>query len=421
MTTPRAATTPPARAPQPWWVRPGIVLPIVGALALLVALFTPTVVGPRSGDPRLSTLSTAPLGASLLHDLAQRLGWQTDRRMRAGFDAAPDRVLAVLDPAIPLRASETHALLEHVRAGGAALVVVGGGTAALLDSLHLRIGSGGRALRVEYDEAGCAGRELPTALSLWFGQAPQMLTLQWTAPPPAEVRRFLLARRTALARGDTIAPTMVGFALGAGRLVVSADPDQLRNDAMRDCAPGFDVAAVRALEYLREGGAVPRTRLLFDEYHQAHGARPGTISAALFYLGASPSGRLLAQLALAGLVLLLALGPRTVPPRPDTRLERRSPLEQVDALARAYAQVGATRTAAQRLVRALRHRADRTVGRERRGLGDDAWLAAVASRHPTLGDDVALARRALAESLPGRTFATLGPALHRIEATLTRT
>ena len=50
---------------------------------------------------------------------------------------------------------------------------------------------------------------------------------------------------------------------------------------------------------------------------------------------------------------------------------------------------------------------------------DGAWLTRIAERFPALDDDVRLARRALAESLPSRTFATLGPALHRIEATLT--
>ena len=92
---------------------------------------------------------------------------------------------------------------------------------------------------------------------------------------------------------------------------------------------------------------------------------------------------------------------------------------EVRALARAYAQVGATRTAAARLVRGTRRRTARGLGRDRRTRSDDAWLAHIAERHPALADDVALARRALADALPSRTFATLGPALHRIEATLT--
>jgi len=408
---------------KPWWTRPAIVLPAVGGLAFVAALFSPSAVGPRSGDPRLSTLSTEPLGASIVHELAQRLGWTVERRLRPGMPTGPDIVQAVLDPAVPLRTTEAHALLEHVRAGGGALVVVGRSSQALMDSLHIRLGDGGRAIRVEGDDRKCISDkdgDLRRYASLWFGAAPQMLRLQWTAPAPGELETFLYTTAPATEKKDKPEATMVGFAYGAGRIVVSVDADVFRNDAVRECEFGFDVATVRALEYLRDGGTAPRLRLVFDEYHQAHGAHPCTISAAAIYLGTSPSGRLLAQLALAGIVLLVALAPRIVPPREDRRLERRSPLEQVEALARAYEQVGATRTAAERLVRGVRRRSERGAMRDRQAVRDDAWLERVAERSPSLREDVALVRRALSEAVPPRTFATLGPALHRIEATLTR-
>ena len=405
---------------QPWWVRPAIVLPAVAGLAFAAALFSPAASGPRSGDPRLSTLSSAPLGARLFHDVAQRLGWRTERRLLAAFESDAGSIQAVLAPVIPLRTTEAHLLLEHVRAGGAALVVVGSSTATLMDSLHLVIGPGGTALEVESDSGSCTDKDRDAKISLWFGTTPQMLTLDWTAPPPAGVRTFLTVERPRKQGDKALEPSMVGFEYGAGRMVIAADPDVFRNDAMRDCLPGFDVAAVRALEFLRDGGARPRDLLVFDEFHQANGAHPGSISAAVYFLGHSPSGRLLAQLAFAGVVLLVALAPRTVPPREETRIERRSPLEQVDALARAYAQVKATRTAAQRLVRGLRRRVERSPTRELRALGDDAWLGQLAAKSPPLRDDIALARRSLSETLPPKVFATLGPALHTIEVTLTR-
>ena len=406
---------------QPWWVRPPIVLPIVAGLAFAAALLSPVASGPRSGDPRLSTLSSAPLGARLLYDLAQRLGWRTERRLVGGFAADPGNIQAVLAPVIPLRTTEAHLLLQHVRAGGAALIVASAGTATLLDSLHLVTGPGGTALGVESDSATCHEKARNRRISLWFGAPPQMLTLDWVAPPPGGLRSFLTVERSDKDGKTLIESSMIGFEYGAGRMVIAADPDVFRNDAMRDCLPGFDVSAVRALEFLRDGGAQPRSLLVFDEFHQANGAHPGSISAAAYFLGNSPSGRLLAQLALAGVVLLIALAPRTVPPRDETRLERRSPLEQVDALARAYAQVKATRTAAQRLVRGLRRRVERAPTRALRALDDDAWLAQLAAKSPQLRDDVALARRSLSETLPPKVFATLGPALHQIEVTLTRT
>lgn len=408
-------------ASQPWWVRPAIVLPAVAGLAFVAALLSPAASGPRSGDPRLSTLSSAPLGAGLFHDLAQRLGWRTERRLLSTFESDPRSIQAVLAPVIPLRTTEVHALLEHVRAGGAALVALGPSMAALRDSLHLVIGAGGAALAVESDSATCTAEDRNAGISLWFGLSPQMLTLDWTAPPPAKVRTFLSVERPAKDGKKRQEPSMVGFEFGAGRMVVASDPDVFRNDALRDCLPGFDVAVVRALEFLRDGGERPRDLLVFDEFHQSNGSHPGSIRAAVHFLGNSPSGRLLAQLAVAGVVLLIALAPRTVPPRDDPRTERRSPLEQVDALARAYAQVKATRTAAQRLVRGLRRRVERAPTRELRALDDDAWLAQLAAKTPPLHDQVALARRSLCETLPPKVFATLGPALHHIEVTLTRT
>ena len=425
-------TTVASRPPGPWWTRPAIVLPTVAGLAFLAALFSPVQRNARSGDPRLSTLSTAPLGASLALNLAGRLGWRVERQMRAGMPSDPAAIHAVLSPAIPLRVTEVHALLEHVRNGGAAIVVLGPGSASLSDSLKLRVGAAGNAVPVEPDARTCAARgRVRDFVHLWYGATPQLLSIERFGPAPVELETFVWTTPAFPSTATSARrPAMSGYRYGAGRLVVAADPDLFRNDAIRDCEPGFDVAFVRALEFLRDGGPSVSARdlLVFDEYHQGHGAHPGTLRAAALYLRDHPSGRLLAQLAVAGIVLLLALAPRTVAPRADTRLERRSPLEQVDALARAYERVGATRTAAARLVRGLRRRTEQ----QKRGLGlgdanrrtasgddDVTWLARVAARFPRLDEDVTLARLALERSLPTRTFATLGPALHRIEATLT--
>ena len=408
-----------SRPSTPWWVRPSIVLPGVLALVALVATFAQAPLDPRGGDQRLSTLSSAPLGAALLYELAQRLGWEPERQLAPTLDAPPEAVLAVLGPVIALRSTETHALLEHVRGGGAALVVVGATMQNLMDSLHLRIGAAGTAIPVEPKPSTCTRPPLARLTSLWFGREPTMLTLRWAAPAPAGAVSVLSARTLPVPpHGDTLGATVIAFPYGTGRIVVSADADVFRTDAMRDCKPGFDVVAVRALEYLRDGGPAPRTRIVFDEYHQAHGAHPGSLRAAIDYLGGAPSGRLLMQLSAAGLLLLVASAPRSVPPASDPPVERRSPLEQVDALARADEQVRATGTASRRLVHGLRRRVERGSARERAMLSDDAWLERIASRHPALAAEVAQARRALTDPLPPREFAELGPALHRIETTL---
>lgn len=397
-----------------WYARPAIVLPAVAALVVIVAVLTPTRIGERRGDPRLSSRHTAPMGASLFAELATRTGWETSERLTG--DAVRDRqtVHAVLDPVVPLRSVEAHALLEHVREGGGLLLVLGGGTNAFEDSLKITA-SGSGTLKVPEENAECESTDR-RFVPLWPYSVATMLTLTALRPLPQDTTWFLAVSRFSF--GDTatrILPGMIGFELGAGRIVIASDPDMFRNDAVRDCRFGLDVAAVRALEFLRGGGDGPRTKLVFDEFHQGHGPRPGSLAAISRYLANTSSGRFLFQLTAAGLILLVATAPRTVLPRDEERIERRSPLEHVDALARAYSQVGGTRTVATRLVHGLRRRILR--GR-RSALGDEQFLDQIASRVPQVSDDTALLKRALTESIGKKDLLELGPAAGRIESTL---
>jgi hypothetical protein len=95
-------------------------------------------------------------------------------------------------------------------------------------------------------------------------------------------------------------------------------------------------------------------------------------------------------------------------------VSRRSPLEHADALGRAYADVGATRTATARLVSGLRRRLNRWIP-VAPGAADEAFLEAVAVRVPARAADVGVIRHALAEALPKRELALVGGALNRIE------
>ncbi|MFL5574924.1 MAG: hypothetical protein ACJ79S_03000 [Gemmatimonadaceae bacterium] len=223
----------------------------------------------------------------------------------------------------------------------------------------------------------------------------------------------------------------LGFPLGAGRVVAVADPDWLRNDVLRVCKWNAAVQAVRMLEYL-SGGAPPaaggggaRTRLVFDEYHQGFGRQPSTLRAIGRALTADPRGRALLEALVAALVLLAALGARPLSPRPTARLERRSPLEHVGALSRAYAQIGATRLATRRLVRGIRrrHGAWGTFGGGARAAGgggesDDAFLAAIAERFPAAAADVALLREASRTPRAPAAFLEVGRAAERVEQAL---
>ena len=433
---------------------------LFGVLVLIViaALLTPDMTGGRTGDQRLTTYSAEAAGARLLYELAHRLGWQVDR-WTAGPTVAVDgrTVIAILDPVQPIGAIEAHSILEKVR-GGAALLYVMSGFSPLNDSLHVKRGVGGpyeataagtadaparklssdsvKARRfgtattdssaddeeTEISTAECAHLPANGGVPMWPDQVVRLWRFQFTQPrSPATV----IFARSAPESGsrDTVAsrpgPAAAGFPLGAGRVVVISDPDLLRNDVLRVCRWGIDVVAARMLEYLAVG-TPRRDHVVFDEYHQGFGTHPGTLRAIVVYLAHVPSGHLLLQAFAAGLILLLALGPRTLPPRDPERVERRSPLEHVVALAQAYARVGATRTATTRLLRGVRRRVEPHGARSGALTPEerDAQFLDAAARAPARAIDIAVIRNALANPVNEREFENVGGALARLEESL---
>ena len=429
-------TEPAGPQPPPRRLRRRIALAILVAMIVLVALLTPEDTGGRTGDSRLTSRSTEPQGAAALYELAGRLGWRPTRRLA---DTIPlgdtTAVHLVLDPPIAPSATETHEILDRVRRGAGLVFVLG--TGPLADSLGLgsrvpRAGSvlgaaqlvvGAAGTLVAADTASCVGRDegwLSAGLPFWPDRETHILALRWKGEQPAGSRTLATVRTVNGIAGNEL-PAVIGFPLQRGRVVVAADPDLLRNDVLRVCRWGADVAAVRMLEYASEGapGGGTRRRLVFDEYHQGYGEQPGTIRGILTYLERTSSGHLVLQLAGAGLLLLLAIGPRLLPPRATERIERRSPLEHVDALARAYRAVGATRTATTRLVHGVRRRTEHSLGSQGGATSDDAFLAWARERVPARSADIDLVRQALERPVPRRQLETVGEALRRLETSLT--
>ena len=420
------------------WLRPRVALPIIVGAIVVVALLTPEETGGRTGDARLTSRSAGSQGASVLYALAGKLGWRTTQRLVDSIPAGDTTsVHLVLDPPVPLTAMETHELLDRVRRGAALYYVLGGG-GAMADSLglgrrdgqassvigaaELRIGSSGRL--VAPDTASCPEDNetfMTAGLPFWPDRETRILAIEWKGTPPADATPLATLRIPNPFAGSGPPAAAVGFPLGRGRVAVVADPDLLRNDVLRVCRWGADVANVRILEYLSDSapGGGRRRQLVFDEYHQGYGDQPGTIRGIVRYLGRTPSGHLVLQLAGAGLVLLLAVGPRLLPPRATERIERRSPLEHVDALARAYRAVGATRTATSRLVHGVRRRVEHSLGTRTGAASDDAFLGWAQQRVPARRDDVALIRDALARQLSRRELEAVGQALRRLELSLT--
>ena len=211
-------------------------------------------------------------------------------------------------------------------------------------------------------------------------------------------------------------PAIVGYPWGRGRVVAVADPDALRNDVVRDCKIGIGPRIIAAFDYASGGQRPP---LVFDEYHEGYGAHAGIWEPTTRFLGRHPVGHAILQLLAGGLVLILAFGVRALAPRTVPRIERRSALEHVDALAQAYERINATRTAVARLVRGLRRRHDRSGWslRTQTGAGDadDRFLGAVAASHPALAGDVKQILAAERETLQPTQLLEVAAAVDRID------
>ena len=390
--------------------RPAITLSVLAIIILIVVLLTPEATSARNGDPRLTTFSTSPQGAKAFYELAGRLGWRVERQTDRGtpsYDTTTSRALLALMQPIP--ATEAHRVLEDVRRGGALLVVLNQGE-PLDDSLPIHIGGTGGT----YDPGTVERCGPPTgALALWPDWRVHLFTMQWRGEHADPV----VFASVPLADSTQRLPVAVGFPYGRGRIVAMSDPDLLRNDVLRVCRWALDVVAVRALEYLTARPSSARTRIVFDEYHQGYGEHPGSLGAVGHYFARTSSGRALLQVIAAALVLMVAMGVRPVPPRAPGIVERRSPLEHVDALAHAYARVGATRTVAMRLLHGVRRRVEpRMRGTAR---SDEALLDTALARQPRLAEDVAIVRRALEQPVSTHDLDRAAEALDHIESSLT--
>jgi hypothetical protein len=409
MTTPQAPVGPgavagpssqgPTNAASGDWLaqalRPRVVLSLLAVVMVVAVILTPDT-GTSTMDLRLTTYSAGPASAKGLYDVVRRLGWPTARRLvpfREPLDS--DAVYAVLGGPEALTARETHTLLDAVRRG-AGLVYVVDNRSPLTDSLPLRHSSDGGPLAgiTGADTAACPPRSFENTL-LWLGNSVHLFYLQDSldaadsskpARVPDDTAVFLSVHPTSRRFAQ---PAIVGYPFGRGRVVAVSDPDALRNDIVRVCGFGIGPRIIAAIDYASVGRRPP---LVFDEYHEGYGEHASMWTPATGFLERHALGHTILQLLAGGLVLILALGVRALAPRTMPHIERRSALEHVDALARAYERIDATRTAVERLVRGLRRRHDRSGWSLRAqaapGGADDRFLAAVAASHPALAGDV---------------------------------
>ncbi len=437
-------------------LRPRVILPVLFVVLAAVLLLTPEVVG-NAYEQRLSTHATSPGGGSGIYEVTSRLGWPVKRKetpITAPLDT--NAVYAELGPVIPLSDADAAALLDAVRRGAGLIMVAADSGDPLSDSLHVRRNSTGHPVTiVPADTVGCGVD--PTLPALSFGTYMWSLgssnghqlpgdTVTFIAdeqlgprPRPARQQPHLDPLSSAFT-GEFIettgmssdgqqavehtVPAVLGLPLGRGRVLAVSDPDFLRNDVIRRCHRDIGVRMVRAIDWVSRGKRPP---LIYDEYHQGFGDHADVFVASMHFLSATPLGHTILQALLGGLLLIIALGVRAIPPRAVRHIERRSPLEHVDALARAYEQIGATQTAVRRLVRGLRRRHDRggagVAGWSARSGSltdakaepDERFLGGVAATHPDVSPAATLILAAERSTVPATELPAIAAAIDRID------
>jgi hypothetical protein len=391
-------------------VAPATILAALALVTVLVVILAPEPVQQGRGDP--TSRSTGAGGVRMFYELAQRMGWHASERLvpfhstNANSANTPRSVQVVLQARGAVGEREVHDLLENVRAGGGLLFDVEG-NGEIADSLGIELRASRYGVTTgEYPPCPAAG-SIGERAQLAF--APPVREIRWRRPAPGPVTRIGPGAAIRSAHG-------VAFPMGAGRVVAIASSDVLTNEAVRRCEWGDDVVAARALEFLRPHTSGPAV-LVFDEYHHGYGMSEGSLDAITGYLSSVASGRFLAQAMLAGLILLFAKVARPTLPRDEAHIPRRSPLEHADALAHAYVDVAATKTGTLRLVDGLRRRAGRVVPVSVRA-ENDAFLAAIVERVPSLSRPVATVTNALAMTVSPREFLDVGAAIREIERQL---
>jgi hypothetical protein len=388
------------------WLRPRYIFAFAVLVVIATLLFTPAS-DAGANSYAATTFSARPYGARGVYEVSERLGWRVERRL-TGMDTTLDThaIYLILAPPNQLSATETGALLRAVRSGARALVLPAAGT-PLADSLGVH--------RTTMSAFGSDVIGDPDSV------ADRTDAAEAIADAAADLGRFNYALATDSAikwststlvrveRDDDEAPAIMSVRVGHGEVLAISDSYFFRNATARG-----DGAArvVRLLEWLDPAQERP---LVFDEYHQGFGVHASAARAILHALFLTAPGRTVVQLVAAALILLLVFGVRPIAPLKRRSIERRSPLEHVGALARAYQQTEATRAGTRRLLRGLRRR--RPLGATG-ALDDESYLSLVISRKPELADDVERVRTALTRPLPASEWVAVGSAIDHIERTI---
>ena len=328
------------------------------------------------GDRRASTFLTGPAGARGLADALERLDVRVERwrgRVRE-FLAQPPRpgrfALALLDPGSGLESSEVAALAEwHRGESGGDLILAGSGAGELMACFGWAPGEFSfNPLPVRSPSA--PEPDNPAEISVF---------LEPEVPPANAEPAELVCHPVSIASTDTllIAPDGRVAALRiqpADRrtsVLLLSDADLIRNRTLRETDTGPVVLGLFAAPY---------EVVVFEEGVHGFGSSGSLGRALLRWSRRSPWGWAAWQLAVVGLLALLAGAVRFGPIRSLSTRRRRSPLEHVNALATALSARGGHDVAIAALVRGLRRRLAPT---QPAAADPGPWLRELVERAPT--------------------------------------
>jgi hypothetical protein len=328
-------------------------------------------------DRRPSAFLPGPYGTKGLAEALERVGIAVQRfrsslrRLDLDSTGASRAAFVLLDPELPLRPAEVEQLRAWNEARwGHDLVLAGRGASDLmrcygyavdwrfLDSLELR-------------SPTAAGPDRWPSVAGIIASALDTVVTDSSRMEDAAIVRCAVP---ALRRTDTLLTTLSGRVAalrlvredGAGDAILFSDAAVLRNRALRETPAGPFVLGLFAGRY---------DRVIFDEAHQGFGAGGSLAAATLDWSRRSPWGWAMWQLALVGVLALLAGAFRFGPARHVLERKRRSPLEHVRALATALAAARGHDVAIRSIVEGLRRR---LLPAGQRSRGDrDEWLTSL--------------------------------------------
>jgi len=323
-----------------------------------------------ASDLRRSALRTTPDGVAAWSRALERLGLTVDERFQS-FTAAPlhGELVVLLEPTQAPSAAEIGVALGWVRDGGV-IVYSPGYDGLLLDSLHLSLQR--RSSAISSDALPGPSRFRPHRWTA--GVEPDTAVSTWTLEPDSVAPPTWTPLAVIVGSQD---PTLAWVPEGAGGVLVVAEAEPLSNGRLGS-SPMATVITRAVLDLAQPGDTV-----VFSEYHQGVQGR-GFFREVYEMASSTRLGRVLLEGSAVAILLLLVSGRAFGAPEPEPEIDRRSPLEHVEALGRIYERSHAERTVARRLVQgAVRRSGQRPAGAETEVEILEAWSARPELASPT--------------------------------------